>query len=124
MPLSIQRESLRTAFVMLLDSLLEFLEYRIEVRENTTVAGAFLEYMVKQTYSHHEFFGVFFGDIALGGYLFDHSGKVVMTAEVEVHHFLDLTVHNFGDIEVLGTSFFVAVTIAVHNTCFFVSHSK
>jgi hypothetical protein len=110
---------------MLLDSLLEFLEDRIEIGEDIAVACAFLEYMVKQAHANYEFFGVFFGDIALGGYFLGHGSQIVVTAEVEVHHFLNLAVHNFGDIEVVGTFFFVAVTITVHNSlCFLLAYDK
>lgn len=110
---------------MLLDSLLEFLEDRIEIGEDIAVACAFLQDMVKQAHANYEFFGVFFGDIALGGYFLGHCSQIVVAAEVEVHHFLNLAVYYFGNVEMVGTFFFVAVTITVHNSlCFLLAYDK
>ena len=50
---------------------------------------------MEQAHAYHEFLGVFFGDVAFGGCLRHHGGQIVMAAEVEVHHFLNLAVYNF-----------------------------
>ena len=75
--------------------------------------------MMHQTESHGEFFGMFFGDIALGGDFLCHGGKVVVASEVETHHILDFAVAHFGDIEVIRAFFFIAFAITVHDYSIF-----
>ena len=100
---------------MLFDGFFEFFEYGIEIGEDDIVVGTFLQYVMQKTDAQNEFFGMFVGDIALGGNLFGHSAEVVMAAKVETHDIFDFTINHFRYIEMVGTFFFV-VTFTVHSS--------
>lgn len=78
------------------------------------IVGIFLQDMMEQTHAEHKLVGMFlFLHVKFFGSAFSHRAKVVMTAEIEAHHVLNLAFDNFADVEMIGA--FLLVAVAIHS---------
>lgn len=71
-------------------------------------SGFFFKHVVEKSHRYDEFLGVFvFFEYAGSAHALCHGGEVVMSAEVEIHHFGHFTVLSFNHVEEVGLFFFV-----------------
>ncbi len=89
------------------DFVLESLELGSELGEELEV-GVLFEHVVEKSHRYDKFLGVFvFFEYAGSAHALCHGGEVVMSAEVEIHHFGHFTVLSFNHVEEVGLFFFV-----------------
>lgn len=73
------------------------------------IIGVLLQRMMKKTHTQYELRCVF-GRYSLFLFCFlCYSGDVMMTTEIEIHYFLNLTVNHFGHVDMVRAFFFIAI---------------
>lgn len=98
-----------TAAAIALEGMLEVVELSEEAGEESIVR-ILLQCMVHESESEDKLTGVFVAELLFLSGKFCKCGDVVVAAEVEVEHFLNLTVHYLGEVYVIGTFLFVLIT--------------
>lgn len=89
------------------DFVLEGLELGRELGKEFKV-GVLFEHVVEESHCNYEFLGVLvFFEYAGSAHALCHGGEVMMSAEVEIHHFGHFTVLCFNHVEEVGLFFFV-----------------
>ncbi len=86
----------------LFEFVLESVELSKEVLEESRLL-VFLQSMVEEAYAKHELFSILvFADYVCGFGALNQRCQIVMSAEVEVHHFGHFSVFSFYYVEVIG----------------------
>ena len=98
-----------------LESLFELVELSEETGEESVV-GIFFKGVMKQTEAENELLSMLLAEVLVCLGALGEGCQVVMAAKVEVHDFLNFTVHHFGDVEMIRTFFFWGIAITVHNS--------
>lgn len=89
--------------------MLEVVKLSEEAGEESVVR-ILLQCMVHEPESEDKLTGVFVAELLFLSGKFCKCGDVVVATEVEVEHFLNLTVHYLGEVYVVGTFLFVLIT--------------
>lgn len=73
------------------------------------IVGIFFQCVMQQADTEHKLTRVFLRHTLFLLGKACQSGEVVVTAKIKTHHFLNLSINHFGNIEMVRTFFFVTV---------------